>query len=157
MVRRNHTVLIVVDVQGNLANLIDNKDIVYENIEKVIRGCRVLKIPVILTEQVNLGPTIPEITDFIPEVVPIIKESFSCCDCPEFVAALASCNRKQILLAGIETHVCVYNTARDLVARGYEVHIVADAVSSRTAMNRDRSSENKRLRCRLDKYGDGIV
>jgi len=136
-VRRNHTVLIIVDVQGNLAQLIDNKDIVFENIKKVIRGCRVLEIPMILTEQINLGPTIPGITDLIPGVSPIIKESFSCCDNPEFTAALAACNRKQILLAGIETHVCVYNTARDLFALGYEVHIVADAVSSRTAMNRE--------------------
>lgn len=137
MMIRNNTVLIIVDVQGNLAKLIDNKDIVLENIRKVIRGCRVMEIPMILTEQVNLGPTIPEITDLMPDVSPIIKESFSCCGNPEFMAKLATYNRRQVLLAGIETHVCVYNTARDLTALGYEVHIVADAASSRTAMNRE--------------------
>jgi nicotinamidase-related amidase len=144
MVRRNHAVLIIVDVQGNLAQLIDNKEIVFENIEKVIRGCRVLKIPVILTEQVNLGPTIPKITDLMPGIRPILKESFSCCDNQEFMTSLAECDRKQVLLAGIETHVCVYNTARDLVALGYDVHIVADAVSSRTATNREIALQKMR-------------
>jgi nicotinamidase-related amidase len=137
MMRRNHTVLIIVDVQGNLAQVIDNKDVVLQNIIKLLKGALVLGIPIILTEQVNLGMTIPEITEIIPSVSPIIKESFSCCGNQKFMAALTTHNRKQTLIAGIETHVCVYNTARDLVTLGYEVNIVADAVSSRTAMNRE--------------------
>lgn len=135
--RRNHTVLIIVDVQGNLAHLMDNREIVFENIQKVIKGCQVLDIPIILTEQVNLGPTTSEITDLMPGVRPIIKESFSCCGNQAFMADLSSLNRKQILIAGIETHVCVYNTAMDLLDMGYEVQIAADAVSSRTASNRE--------------------
>jgi nicotinamidase-related amidase len=137
MMRRNHTVLVIIDVQGNLAQLIDNRKMVLENIQKVIRGCQVLEIPMILTEQVNLGPTASEITALMPGVRPIIKESFSCCGNQEFMAALTSLNRKQVLLAGIETHVCVYNTAMDLLDLGYEVQIAADAVSSRTASNRE--------------------
>jgi len=137
MMRRNHTVLIIVDVQGNLARLMDNREMVFENIQKVIKGCQVLDIPMILTEQVNLGPTIAEIKDLMPGIRPIIKESFSCCGDQVFMAALTSLNRKQILLAGIETHVCVYNTAMDLLDLGYEVQIAADAVSSRTALNRE--------------------
>ena len=137
MMRRNHTVLIIVDVQGNLAQLMDNREIVFENIQKVIKGCQVLDIPMILTEQINLGPTISEIKDLMPDIRPIIKESFSCCGNQAFMAALTSLNRKQILLAGIETHVCVYNTAMDLLDLGYEVQIAADAVSSRTASNRE--------------------
>jgi nicotinamidase-related amidase len=137
MMRRNHTVLIIVDVQGNLAQLMDNREMVFENIQKVIKGCQVLDIPMILTEQVNLGPTISEIKDLMPGIRPIIKESFSCCGDQAFMAALTSLNRKQILLAGIETHVCVYNTAMDLLDLGYEVQIAADAVSSRTASNRE--------------------
>lgn len=135
--RRENTVLIIVDVQGNLAQLIDNRGIIFENIRRVIKGCHVLGIPMILTEQVNLGPTIPDITDLMPRVKPIIKESFSCCGNEEFMEALTALNRKQVLIAGIETHVCVYNTSRDLVELGYEVQVVADAVSSRTAMNRE--------------------
>jgi nicotinamidase-related amidase len=137
MMRRENTVLIIVDVQGNLAQLIDNRGIIFENIRRVIKGCHVLGIPMILTEQVNLGPTIPDITDLMPRVKPIIKESFSCCGNEEFMEALTALNRKQVLIAGIETHVCVYNTSRDLVELGYEVQVVADAVSSRTAMNRE--------------------
>lgn len=134
---RNDTVLLIIDVQGNLAQSIDNRESVLDNIQRVIRGCQIFGIPVILTEEVNLGSTIPEITDLIPGVRPIIKESFSCCGKQEFMEALKALKRKQILIAGLETHVCVYQTAMDLIDQGYEVQIVADAVSSRAGKNRE--------------------
>lgn len=137
MMTRNDTVLLIIDVQGNLAQSIDNRESVLDNIQRVIRGCQIFSIPVILTEEVSLGPTIPEITDLIPGVRPIIKESFSCCGKQEFMEALKALKRKQILIAGLETHVCVYQTAMDLIDQGYEVQIVADAVSSRAGKNRE--------------------
>jgi nicotinamidase-related amidase len=137
MMTRNDTVLLIIDVQGNLAQSIDNRESVLDNIQRVIRGCQIFGIPVILTEEVNLGSTIPEITDLIPGVRPIIKESFSCCGKQEFMEALKALKRKQILIAGLETHVCVYQTAMDLIDQGYEVQIVADAVSSRAGKNRE--------------------
>ncbi|HBH87346.1 MAG TPA: hydrolase [Syntrophaceae bacterium] len=137
MLTRNNTVLTIIDVQGNLAQVIDLRDIVIENIRKIIKGCQVFDIPILLTEEINLGPTIPEITDLIPETRPIIKVSFSSCGNEEFVKALQTLERKQVLLAGMETHVCVYQTAVDLIARGYEVQIIADAVSSRSQHNRE--------------------
>ncbi len=137
MLTRNNIVLTIIDVQGNLAAVIDLRDIVIENIRKIIKGCQVFDIPILLTEEINLGPTIPEITDLIPETRPIIKESFSSCGNEEFVKALQTLERKQVLLAGMETHVCVYQTAVDLIARGYEVQIIADAVSSRSQHNRE--------------------
>ena len=137
MLTRNNTVLTIIDVQGNLAQVIDLRDIVIENIRKIIKGCQVFDIPILLTEEINLGPTIPEIADLIPETRPIIKVSFSSCGNEEFVKALQTLERKQVLLAGMETHVCVYQTAVDLIARGYEVQIIADAVSSRSQHNRE--------------------
>lgn len=136
MLARDNTVVIIIDVQGNLAQVIDLRDMVIENIKKIIKGCRMFEIPILLTEEINLGPTIPEITDLMPGVKRIIKESFSSCGNEEFMEALQSLNRKQLLLAGMETHVCVYQTAVDLIDHGYEVQIVADAVSSREAKNR---------------------
>jgi nicotinamidase-related amidase len=80
----------------------------------------------------------------MPEVEPIPKLHFSCWGEPRFVERLRALNRSQLLLAGIETHICVYQTARDLAAAGYGVQAVADAVSSRTAMNRDLGLEKAR-------------
>jgi hypothetical protein len=134
---RDNAVLIIIDVQGNLARMMDNKEIVYENTGKIIKGVQVLGMPIILMEQVNLGQTIPEIKDLIPSISPIIKESFSCCRNHEFMEALAALHRKQLLICGIETHICIYQTSVELVALGYDVHVVADAVSSRTATNRE--------------------
>ena len=85
----------------------------------------------------GLGPTIPEVADLLSEIQPISKLSFSCCRNDRFVQALKVSNRNQVLIAGIETHVCIYQTAVDLVDLGYEVQVVTDAVSSRTAENKE--------------------
>jgi nicotinamidase-related amidase len=97
----------------------------------------ILGIPVILTEQIPLGPTIPEIADLLPDASAISKDTFSCCASEPFMKAVQALNRRQILITGIEAHVCVYQTAMDLMKRGYEVHLAADAVASRTARNRE--------------------
>jgi nicotinamidase-related amidase len=92
-----------------------------------------------MTEQYpqGLGPTVSEITRLLPEVKPITKVSFSCCQEAAFPAAMEASKRKQVLLTGIEAHVCVYQTALDLLSGGYEVQVVADCVSSRAPFNRD--------------------
>jgi len=144
MLTRNDTALIVIDVQGNLAQVIDLRDIVIENIRRIIKGCQVFHIPVILTEEINLGPTIPEIMALVPGASPIIKKSFSSCGSREFMEAVKALDRKHLLLAGMETHVCVYQTAVDLVDQGYDVHVVADAVSSRKAKNREIALQKMR-------------
>jgi nicotinamidase-related amidase len=83
----------------------------------------------------KIGVTQPFITELIPEVKPVTKSTFSCCGSPEFMHALAATTRRQVLICGIETHVCVYQTAIDLKTRGYEVALVTDAVSSRSLTN----------------------
>lgn len=137
MLSRENTFLIVVDIQGNLARVMDEQAFLIENNQKLIKGARVLGIPVLVTEQNPLGTTIPEIADLLPDVQAITKDSFSCCAEETFMNAVRAMNRKQVLMTGIEAHVCVYQTAMDLLTMGYEVQVAADAVSSRTARNRD--------------------
>jgi nicotinamidase-related amidase len=137
MLSRENTILIVVDIQGNLARVMDEQAFLIENNKKLIKGMHALGIPVLLTEQNPLGTTIPEIADLLPGVQAITKDSFSCCSEEKFISAVKATSRKQILMTGIEAHVCVYQTAMDLLAMGYEVQVAADAVSSRTARNRE--------------------
>jgi nicotinamidase-related amidase len=132
------TVLLVVDFQGKLARIVQDSDAVVQAARKLVAGAILLEVPILWTEQNpgGLGRTVPELADLLPGE-PIPKLSFSCCGERRFVEALERLGRRQVLLAGIETHVCVYQTAADLLAAGYEVEVVADAVSSRTAENRD--------------------
>jgi len=130
------TVLIVIDLQEKLVHAMHNGSFVVENLQKLIEGTGILGIPLIATEQINLGPTISSIADRFREITPIQKRSFSCCGEKDFMGALEPINRRQVLIAGIECHVCVYQTAVDLVHLGYEVQIVADCTSSRTEVNR---------------------
>jgi len=137
MLNREDAILAVIDIQGNLYLAMDEKEFLLANTAKLIKGINILEIPIILTEQVKIGPTIPELADLMPAVKPIIKNSFSCCGDAQFMAALTAARKRQVLVCGIEAHVCAYQTSMDLMERGYEVYLVADAVSSRTARNRE--------------------
>jgi nicotinamidase-related amidase len=138
MLKPQNTVLVVVDVQGKLAQRMHEKEALFANLQRLIQGIRVLEVPVIWLEQnpKGLGPTIPEVAALLPDGQPIPKFSFSCCGNAAFRRALREAKRANVLLCGIETHVCIYQTALDLLDLGYGVHVVADAVSSRTAENR---------------------
>ena len=137
MLNKENTVLIVVDVQGKLATLLHKQERLFKNVIRMIQGAKVLNLPVIWTEQIpdKLGETAPEIKKELEGVELLTKTTFSCCGGPGFNEKLNGLNRKQILLTGIETHVCVYQTAIDLLKAGYEVHLVKDAVSSRIKEN----------------------
>lgn len=130
--------LIVVDVQGKLAELMHEKEILFRNVATLIKAARILEIPILWCQQCpqSLGQTTPQIAELLVGCQPIDKATFSCCGDDKFKAALAGLSRRQIILAGIETHVCIYQTAADLLAQGYSVDIVADAVSSRTPANK---------------------
>ncbi len=133
MLRTEDATLLIVDIQGNLAHSMHGKDLLFKNVQKLIKGIQVFRIPILWLEQnpQGLGPTIPEIADILSDVQPISKMSFSGCQNDGFMQALKALNCKQILIAGIEAHVCVYQTATELVDLGYEVQVVTDAVSSR--------------------------
>lgn len=138
MLTTDKTVLVVIDMQGKLAQSMHCRELLFENVQKMIKGAQALGLPLLLTEQNprGLGPTIPEIADLVPGVRRISKLSFSCCGDEVFSKELSGLQRRQVLLSGIEAHVCLYQTTVDLVASGYEVHVLADAVSSRTAENK---------------------
>lgn len=138
MLTTENTALIVIDFQGKLAQLMHNRESLFHAAASMIQGIKALNIPMLVTEQNpdRIGPTIPEIAPLLEEP-PIPKLSFSCCEEDVFMDRLKAMNRGQILITGIETHICVYQTAADLTSLGYEVQVVADAVSSRTEENRN--------------------
>ncbi len=135
----NQSVLVVIDVQGRLAYLMYEKETLFKHIQALIQAADHLKIPVIFTEQVpeKIGFTVPEVADYFKGRKPILKETFSCFGSKAFQKTLAKLKRQQIILCGIETHVCLYQTVFDLKEAKYQVQVVADAVSSRTKENKD--------------------
>ena len=138
MLDEKNCCLVVVDVQGKLAGLMHDKDALFKNIRILIQSAKILDIPVLWCQQVPsvLGPTAQGIAELLADNEPINKSSFSCAGCDEFNKKLNELGLKQVLLCGIETHVCVYQSAMDLLSKGYEVIVSADAVSSRTFDNK---------------------
>jgi len=131
--------VLVVDVQERLAPAMPP-----EALARVVKYARALAgaakelgLPVLATEQYpkGLGHTVKEIAEVLP-APPLQKVHFSCGADAAFAAALESTQRRQVIVCGMETHVCVFQTCRDLVSMGYEVHVCADAVSSRTEEHR---------------------
>jgi len=139
MLEIHNTFLLLIDMQERLYRAMHDKEDLLENVCKLIMGMKAFGIPIVMSEQYpeGIGKTIPEVAELLPDIPGIRKLSFSCCSNKECNAAMAATERNQVLIAGIETHVCVYQTAMDLLEGGYDVQVVADAVSSRSARNRD--------------------
>ena len=131
-------VLAVVDVQGKLAQLMHEKETLFKNIRILIQVAKILEIPILWCQQVpeSLGTTLPEIAELLSDIEPVNKASFSCCGDDQFNDRLLALRRNQVVLCGIETHVCIYQTATDLIRKGYDVTVIEDAVSSRTLQNK---------------------
>ena len=148
MIDLKNCCLVVVDVQGKLAQLMYNNQTLFKNIEILIKAAKALSVPVIWCQQVPeaLGPTIPQIAELLSGDQPINKSSFSCCGDEQFIDRLNTLNRSNIILCGIETHVCIYQTALDLLAKGRYVTVVADAVSSRTPENKQLALNRMKLK-----------
>jgi nicotinamidase-related amidase len=132
------TALVLIDVQASLLPLMFECAHTRANLQRLLAGAQALRLPVLWCEQNprHLGATVPDLAALVPDQQPITKMSFSCCGSDAFMQAVRARGRTTLALCGIETHVCVYQTARDLMAAGYRVEVVADAVSSRTALNR---------------------
>ena len=134
------TILTLIDVQTKLTAVMSDREKLVNNLVKLVRGLRLLKVPIIWLEQNpgKMGPTIPELQQLLTEQSPIEKMSFSCCGSNEYMKQLKqSSHCRRIMLAGIETHVCVYQTCNDLIRHGYDVEIVADATSSRNPVDKE--------------------
>lgn len=137
LLSRADSVLVVIDIQERLAVVMSEKEKVIGNTLRLIETAKLLGIPVLLTEQYpkGLGPTVHEIRRALPSCGPIEKLSFGCCGEPSFVKALASTGRRKAILCGMETHVCVLQTGIGLLKDGYDIHVVRDAVCSRSKEN----------------------
>ena len=131
--------LIVVDIQEKLLPPIFQKEMLVKNCKLLIRLAGILKIPVLMTTQYakGLGSTVPEIASLLPETQAIDKQMFSCFGSDVFCSVLKRMpgNRNTVLLCGMESHICVMQTAVGALREGYLVHIASDAVSSRTEWN----------------------
>lgn len=137
---RERTALVVIDVQERLfpAMDADHREEVMRNIKVLTATARRLNLGTLVTEQYpkGLGHTLQELKDALPAgVQPVEKVAFSCLGVDAFRSRLTATGARQLLLAGIEAHVCVLMSALDLLAEGYAVHIVADAVTSRSQAN----------------------
>ena len=137
------SVLVVVDAQDRLAAAMPEEQMarLLRNGSVLLEAAKLLNIPVLASEQYpkGLGPTVAPLSAKLRDVgaVPIAKIEFSACDNAAFVRALDAHSPRTAIVVGMETHVCVFQTARDLVRRGYVTHVVADAVASRLEENRE--------------------
>ncbi|MCU7985412.1 hydrolase [Shewanella sp. SM101] len=139
MLKPEECVLVIVDVQGKLAQIMDNSDKLHQQLQTLIQGAQLFEIPILWLEQLpdKLGATSTELQTLLAKTSsPIAKQHFSGWHCDAFAKALTKTNRKHVIVAGIETHVCVYQTCCDLIEQQYSVHLVADCVSSRSAENK---------------------
>lgn len=135
LLRREDTVLAVVDMQEPFLGAIHERDRLTENVLLLIRAARILGVPTLATVQyaARMGPLVPTVAEALgPDVEPEDKLCFSCAGSEAFLQALGAAGRRQVLLCGVETHICVAQTALDLLHAGYAVHVAADAVSARS-------------------------
>ena len=140
------TAAVVVDIQEKFTDIIYKFDKILAGTKVLMAGLNILEVPMIVTEQYpsGLGITIPEIQELLVEYKPIEKLAFSCCGSEEFCSALEASGRKNVIVFGIETHVCVLQTVIDLIETGYQPVVVEDCVSSRKKS--DRKTALKRMR-----------
>jgi len=138
MLNKENTALLVIDIQGNLAKAMDDREMLYKNTRIMIQGAQILGLPILLTEQLpdKLGPTIPEIAELLPDVKPMVKSAFSCCGETAFMTQLNALCQSQLLITGIEAHICIYQTTVELIQNGYEVNVVTDCIGSRVNANK---------------------
>jgi nicotinamidase-related amidase len=133
------TALVVIDVQEAFRSVIPEFAMVASRISTAIRGFQVLGAPVLVTEQYpkGLGPTAEEITFVLPDDHQALeKTAFSSCGSAPFIAKLEELRTKQVVICGLETHICVSQTAHDMLDRGFQVHVLTDCVCSRFEYNK---------------------
>ncbi len=138
MLTKDSTGLIVIDIQGKLARLVHESEIIIANCRKLIQGAQALSLPILWLEQYpeKLGATVDEIRPLLKELRPIPKFTFNACEEPLFLEEIKKTGVDTWLVCGIESHICVYQTALHLKQTGYTVQLVSDCTSSRTLANK---------------------
>jgi nicotinamidase-related amidase len=148
LLRKDDALLVIIDIQTKLLNVIFEKERLVSACRKLIQAVRLLEVPVVMTEQYpkGMGTTDPQILEVVDALGVVEKLSFSCCGIEDFNKRIAGLGRRQIVVIGIEAHVCVLQTVHDLLHQGYFVYVPYDAVSSRkeddysNALNRMRKA-----------------
>jgi nicotinamidase-related amidase len=132
-IEKENTIGLVIDMQERLFPVMSNRDDLLANCITLLIGLQELSVPLLVTQQYTkgLGETLPEIVSVVNDFAYVEKTTFSCYDEPDFVEKLESSNARNVLICGIESHVCVLQTAVDLKAAGYNPIIILDAVCSR--------------------------
>ena len=144
---KNKTALLIIDIQEKILAVMQNPELVETNTVKLIKGFKILGSPIFITEQYpkGLGPTQKDILNELGNTIALQKMSFSGIGAENLFSKLKDRNIQQVVVAGIEAHVCVQQTVLDLLENNFQVNLAADAVSSRhkidyeTAINRMRS------------------
>jgi len=146
-ITKENTTALVVDIQERLFPVMWKKENLLKNCKMLLSGLAELNIPTMVTQQYTkgLGETLPEIKAAIPGFKYIEKRDFSCCDEPAVIEKLKETGAKNIILCGIESHVCVLQTAIDLKDTGLNPVVVMDCVSSRTSENMELAKERFRF------------
>lgn len=136
---RKRAALAVIDMQEAFRPMISNFSEIASRIAVLVEGFQLLKVPVLVTEQYpkGLGKTVDEIASKDAGLEPIEKLTFSACGVDEFDMRLRERHVEQVAICGIETHICVSQTAHDLLALGYQVHLISDATGTRLPHNRE--------------------
>jgi len=145
-IRRASAGVVVVDLQERLLPAIFEQERVVQNTVRLVQGAAILGVPIFVTEQYRkgIGPTVAEVAAAIPGFAPREKLAFGACGAPGFVEALVAQGVADVILCGIEAHVCVSQTCLDLLDKGLAPFVVADAVSSRTPANHRLGVERMR-------------
>lgn len=138
VLNRDDAVLFIIDVQEGFRKVLQDFDQLAKGISILIEGMKVLDVPIVVTEQYprGLGKTVEELSQLLGEHQYFEKNCFSSAAIPELLSWLKHSGKHQVILCGIETHVCVNQTAHDLLHHGYSVHLITDAVASRVASNK---------------------
>jgi nicotinamidase-related amidase len=146
MYKTEDSLLIVVDCQERMMPAIHNSVALTERIATLIRGCRLLEVPILTAQQYTkgLGDTVPELRNALGSFDHIEKIAFSCMGEPRFVEKLKLEQRANIIVCGVEAHVCVQQTVLDLLQDGYNVYVIADCIGSRKEMDRLYSEQRMR-------------
>lgn len=140
MLTTENTALVIVDIQQKLLPAVANNKEMAANCVKLIKSLQILEVPIVWVEQMpdKIGGTIPEIAELLCDSKsPITKSSFSCCGSDNFLDTVANLKRKNLLVIGIEAHVCVYQTVAQLLQKNYSVEIIEDGISSRDPANKE--------------------
>jgi nicotinamidase-related amidase len=137
LLAREDSILLLVDVQERLYPIIRDREAVLAEIVRLARGAVILGVPILVSEQYpkGLGHTLPAIRSAAPDAPVLEKTTFSCGSDPGIMAAVRALERGSVVIAGIEAHICVLQTALDLLARGFRVHVATDATGTRLAGN----------------------